>query len=74
MDVGAQHLRSMLSGHLGPDFEQVKMLYLSKHHIGFSFSLKRRRCVPVRSGLPVLLRQATVACCFLLFLFLRSRM
>ena len=49
MDVGAQHLRSMLSDHIGPDFVQVKMMYLSKHHIGFSFSLKRRRCVPVRS-------------------------
>ena len=33
MDVGAQHLRSMLSDHIGPDFVQVKMMYLSKHHI-----------------------------------------
>lgn len=23
LDAGAAHLRSMLSGHLGPDFEQV---------------------------------------------------
>ena len=50
MDVGAQHLRSTLSGHLGPDFVQVKRLYLSEHHIGFSFFLVRRRCVPVWSS------------------------
>ena len=50
MDEGAQHLRSMLSDHLGPDFVQVKILYLSEHHIGFSFSLIRRRCVPVWSA------------------------
>ena len=46
MDVGAQHLRSTLSGRLGPDFVQVKMLYLSEHHIGFSFFFNKEALCP----------------------------